>query len=51
MKGDILCERGQDTCAFDRTIFLDTDTTIVGPIEELFRLLDRFDIGLYVLPR
>ena len=36
---------------FDRTLFLDTDTTTVRPVEDLFRLLNRFDIGLYVLPR
>jgi hypothetical protein len=35
---------------FDRTLFLDTDTTTVRPIEGLFHLLDRFDIGLYMLP-
>jgi hypothetical protein len=35
---------------FDRTLFLDTDTTTVRPIEDLFRLLDRFDIGVYMLP-
>jgi hypothetical protein len=35
---------------FDRTLFLDTDTTTVRPIEDLFRLLDRFDIGAYMLP-
>src|SRR5689334_13476866 len=36
---------------FDRTLFLDTDTTAVRPIEDLFLLLDRFDIGVYVTPR
>jgi hypothetical protein len=35
---------------FDRTLFLDTDTTTVRPIQDLFRLLDRFDIGVYMLP-
>jgi hypothetical protein len=35
---------------FDRTLFLDTDTTTVRPIADLFRLLDRFDIGVYMLP-
>jgi hypothetical protein len=35
---------------FDRTLFLDTDTTIVRPIDGLFHLLDRFDIGLHMLP-
>ena len=35
---------------FDRTLFLDTDTTTVRPIDGLFNLLDRFDIGLYMLP-
>jgi hypothetical protein len=35
---------------FERTLFLDTDTTIVRPIEGIFRILDRFDIGLSLLP-
>ena len=35
---------------FDRTLFLDTDTTTVRPILGLFHLLDRFDIGLHMLP-
>jgi hypothetical protein len=35
---------------FDRTLFLDTDTTTVRHIEDLFRLLNRFDIGVYMLP-
>ena len=35
---------------FDRTLFLDTDTTTVRPIEGLFHLLDRFDMGLHMLP-
>lgn len=35
---------------FDRTLFLDTDTTVVRPIEPIFQLLGRFDIGLYILP-
>src|SRR3974390_833657 len=34
---------------FDRTLFLDTDTTIVRPIENIFLLLDRFDVGLHLL--
>src|SRR6476620_9232652 len=35
---------------FDRTLVLDTDTTTVRPIDGLFHLLDRFDIGLHILP-
>ena len=35
---------------FDRTLFLDTDTTVVGAVEPLFYLLDRFDIGLHMHP-
>src|SRR5271154_3320348 len=35
---------------FDHTLFLDTDTTTVRPIEDLFCLLDRFDIGAHMLP-
>jgi hypothetical protein len=35
---------------FERTLFLDTDTTIVRPIDGIFRVLDRFDIGLSLLP-
>ena len=31
---------------FERTLFLDTDTYICGNINELFQLLDRFDIGV-----
>lgn len=29
---------------YDRTVFLDTDTTIFGPIGELFEILERFDV-------
>ena len=29
---------------FKKTLFLDTDTHILGPIDQLFRLLDRFDV-------
>ena len=35
---------------FDRTLFLDTDTTVVQAVEPLFYLLDRFDIGLHIHP-
>ena len=30
---------------FDRTVFLDTDTVAVAPVDDLFELLDRFDIA------
>src|SRR5262245_52155615 len=36
---------------FECTLFLDTDTTVVRPIEDLFHVLKRFDIAAYVLPR
>lgn len=35
---------------FDRTLFLDTDTTTVRPIEDIFKLLDHFDIGVCTYP-
>lgn len=34
---------------FERTLFLDTDTTVVRPIDQIFHLLDRFDIGLHLV--
>lgn len=30
---------------YDRTLYLDSDTGIVGPINQIFDLLDRFDIA------
>jgi len=33
-------------CPFDRTLFLDGDTTIKADIREMFQLLDAFDIAL-----
>jgi hypothetical protein len=30
---------------FENTIFLDTDTTVIGSLDEVFQLLDRFDIA------
>lgn len=31
---------------FDRTLFLDTDTQVLEPIDEVFELLEYFDIGI-----
>lgn len=31
---------------YDRVIFLDTDTHVCGPIDEIFTLLDRFDLAM-----
>ena len=31
---------------FDRAIFLDTDTYVVRPLDDLFTLLDRFDLAI-----
>lgn len=31
---------------FDRTLFLDCDTLVVGPVDEAFDLLDRFDLAI-----
>jgi hypothetical protein len=31
---------------FKRTLYLDSDTEVVGDISDLFDLLDRFDVGL-----
>ena len=36
---------------FERTLFLDADTKIVHPIEDVFLLLERFDIALAHAPR
>ncbi|MFB6294449.1 MAG: hypothetical protein ABEI97_01700 [Candidatus Nanohaloarchaea archaeon] len=33
---------------YDRTLFLDTDTYVTANIEELFEMLDTFDIGLSI---
>ena len=35
---------------FDKTLFLDTDTFAIGPVEEIFELLDRFDIAAAAEP-
>lgn len=41
---------------FEKTLFLDTDTFVIEPLEEIFELLDRFDIaaaadpGRYLYP-
>src|SRR5262245_57832063 len=35
---------------FDHTLFLDTDTITVRPIEDLFKLLDHFEIGVCNYP-
>jgi hypothetical protein len=35
-----------DACPYDRFVFLDSDTYIVAPLDELFQLLDVFDIGV-----
>lgn len=31
---------------FERTLFIDTDTYVCGDLEDMFRLLDRFEIGV-----
>lgn len=30
---------------YDKTLYLDSDTGIIGPIDEMFNILDRFDIA------
>lgn len=30
---------------YERTLFLDTDTLVIDPVQEVFELLDRFDLG------
>jgi len=35
---------------FERTIFLDTDTLVCGPVLDLFEILDRFDLALAQAP-
>ena len=35
---------------FDQTLYLDTDTYVIGPISELFDLLDRFDLAMAQAP-
>jgi lipopolysaccharide biosynthesis glycosyltransferase len=35
----------------DRAIFIDGDTLILEPVEELFQLLDDFDVALCVAPQ
>ncbi|WP_417910084.1 hypothetical protein [Candidatus Electronema sp. PJ] len=35
---------------YEKTLFLDTDTWLCAPVEDLFRLLDRFDIALAQAP-
>lgn len=39
-----------DRSPFGRTLFLDTDTFAMEPLEELFELLDRFDIAAAAEP-
>jgi hypothetical protein len=36
---------------FERTLYLDADTRVVHPVEDVFRLLDRFDIAMAHAPR
>lgn len=42
--------RGLQMSPFDKTLFLDTDAYVVSPIDELFDLLDSFDIAATVDP-
>lgn len=35
---------------FERTIFLDTDTRICGPLDELFQILDRWEVAAVAAP-
>lgn len=35
---------------FDKTLFLDTDTKVLGKVEELFTILDRFDLAFSYAP-
>lgn len=42
--------RGFQKSPFDKTLFLDTDTYIISPIDELFDLLDCFDMAATVDP-
>jgi hypothetical protein len=39
------------TSPFDRTLALDTDTFLTGPVSEIFALLDRFDMAMAIEPR
>lgn len=34
-------------CPFERAIFVDTDTLVLGDLSPVFRLLDRFDLALH----
>ncbi len=38
--------RGMLASPFEHTLFLDTDTFVCGPIDDLFPLLERFDLAL-----
>lgn len=38
--------KGLEKTPYEKTLFLDTDTYVVRPIEELFSILDKFDIGV-----
>ncbi len=46
-KGDQRDKLRMDLTPFDRTIFLDTDTYIIGDIQDIFTLLDRFDFAAH----
>ena len=35
---------------YDAVLFLDTDTKVLGPLDEVFELLNRFDIALHQTP-
>jgi hypothetical protein len=46
---DVDCERIKQkylyTSFYDNTLYLDCDTEVVGPIDDLFKLMERFDIA------
>ena len=41
---NIRSKLNMDLCPYERFIFLDTDTRVIGPLAELFQLLDAFDL-------
>lgn len=45
LRGDVSAKLAMDACPFERFVFLDTDTHVAAPLNELFDVLDSFDIA------
>jgi hypothetical protein len=46
LPNNVASKLAMDSCPYDHFVFLDSDTYVVAPLDELFQLLDVFDIGV-----